>query len=116
MAQEFSVTSHFDGKDPVVTSIYIRLLASLRQFGDVQESPKKTSIHLDHKNGFAGVYTRRNYINLHFRTSDPIDSPRIDKVEQLSAKRFMHTVKLEAPEQVDAELLGWLLSAYNLAG
>ena len=116
MSQEFRLTSHFDGKAPVVTAIYIRLVASLRQFGEVRESAKKTSIHLDHSTGFAGVYTRKNYLNLHFRTSEKIDSPRIDKIEQLSGNRFMHTIKLEAPDQIDAELLGWLKGAYDLAG
>jgi hypothetical protein len=61
------------------------------------------------------VYTRRSYINLNFRTSAEITSPRIEKVEQLSASRFMHTVKLQSPDQVNAELLGWLRSAYDLA-
>ena len=116
MSTEFTVTDHFEGKDAVVTTIYTRLLDSLRQFGQVSESPKKTSIHLDNASGFAGVYTRKNYILLHFRTSSRIDNPRIDKIEQHSAKRFMHTVKLQSPDEIDAELLGWLKSAYELAG
>ncbi|MEO8397605.1 MAG: DUF5655 domain-containing protein [Chloroflexota bacterium] len=116
MSAEFTIADHFEGKDPVVTAIYTRLLDSLRQFGQVSESPKKTSIHLDKASGFAGVNTRKNYLLLNFRTSSKIDSPRIDKIEQHSAKRFMHTVKLQTPDEIDAELLGWLKSAYELAG
>ena len=111
----YKVSDHLQDKDPVVSAIYTRLLDSLRQFGTVTESAKKTSIHLDNRSGFAGVYTRKNAINLNFRTSTRIDSPRIDKIEQHSAKRFMHTVKLTSPDQIDAELLGWLKSAYELA-
>ena len=115
MSAEFTVADHFEGKDPVVTSIYQRLLDALRQFGQVSESPKKTSIHLDNASGFAGVNTRKRYLLLNFRTSSKIDSPRIDKIEQHSAKRFMHTVRLQTPDEIDTELLGWLKSAYDLA-
>jgi len=116
MSAEFTVASHFQGKEPVVEAIYIQLLKALRQLGEVTESSKKTSIHLDNHSGFAGVYTLRNAINLNFRTSEKIDSPRITKIEQHSAKRWMHTIKLQRPEDIDAELIGWLKSAYELAG
>ena len=112
----FTVGSHFDGKAPGVRAIYDCLLAELRAFGEVQEAPKKTSIHLDHANGFAGVYTLKDAINLRFRLDHRVDHPRIGKVEQLSARRFMHTVRLARVEDVDAQLLGWLKAAYDLAG
>ena len=116
MEKTFTVASHFEGKEPVVMQIYDHLLNILRQFGEVHEAPKQTSIHLDNANGFAGVYTRKNYILLHFRTDYPIDDPRITKHEQLSVRRFMHTVKLTQPSDVDPQLITWLQDAYKLAG
>jgi hypothetical protein len=88
----------------------------VREFGDVQEAPKKGSIHLDHNSGFAGVYPRKNYILLHFRTDYPIDTSRLLKQQQLSARRFKHTVRLDSDSQIDPELLSWLKDAYLLAG
>jgi hypothetical protein len=88
----------------------------LREFGEVKEAPKQTSIHLENASGFAGVYTRKSYILLHFRTDYKIDHPRITKCEQLSARRFKHTVKLEGESDVDAQLLNWLKDAYKIAG
>lgn len=116
MPDDYTIASHFEGKEPVAAEIYARLLESLRRFGQVVESPKKTSIHLDNRHGFAGVNTRKNYILLNFRTSARIDSARIEKIEQHSANRFMHTVKLQSPDDIDAELLGWLKAAYDLSG
>jgi len=116
MEKTFTIASHFEGKDPVVQQIYDHLLDRLRQLGEVHQAPKQTSIHLDNANGFAGVYTRKNYILLHFRTDYPIDDPRITKREQHSARRFMHTVKLTQAVDVDAQLLKWLEDAYKLAG
>lgn len=111
-----TIESHFDGKAEVVKSIYETLLTGLAPFGKVSAVPKQTSIHLDNASGFAGVYTRKNFINLHFRLTQKIDDPRIVKVEQLSARRFKHTVKIKAVSDVDQQLLDWLKEAYELAG
>jgi len=110
-----TIEPHFEGKEPIVRAIYDRLIASLKPFGAVKQSPKGTSIHLDNANGFAGVYTRKNYLLLHFRTDYKIEHPRITKIEQQSMRRFMHTVKLEKEGDIDAELLKWLKDAYALA-
>ena len=115
IVSDYSVSQHFEGKEAIVRAIYNCLLEKLRVFGAVQESPKKTSIHLDNGSGFAGVYTLKSAINLHFRTSQKIDHERIGTVEQLSARRFKHTVKLERVEDIDDTLLGWLKAAYELA-
>ena len=104
----------FVGKDEIVQAIYTRLLEALRTLGPVQEDPKKTSIHLVHKAGFAGVHPRKSYLYLNLRTDYPIDSPRIAKTEQVSKNRFHNELKLNSPDEVDEELLGWLKDAYVL--
>lgn len=76
--------------------------------------PKKTSIHLTRSVGFAGVHPRKSYLYLNIRTAYPIDSPRIAKSEQVSKNRFHNELKLTSPDEIDAELLGWLKDAYAL--
>ena len=49
---EFSISQHFENKNPVVKSIYERILKEARTFGRVTEEPKKTSIHLVNKCGY----------------------------------------------------------------
>jgi hypothetical protein len=110
----FKVTDHFKGKEPVVTEIYAKLIATCDKFGRVTQSAKKTSIHLDAKAGFAGVYVRRNYILLHVPLGRKLQSPRVAEVEQLSANRYKHTFKLTSPGDIDQELTGWLKEAYTL--
>jgi hypothetical protein len=53
----------FAGKDAVVRAIYDRLIGVLRTFGPFQEEPKKTSIHLVNKSGFAGVHLRKSSLS-----------------------------------------------------
>ncbi|MBP6391141.1 MAG: hypothetical protein KA175_03900 [Flavobacteriales bacterium] len=110
----YNEADHLDGKDKVVARIYEKLLNELNKFGPVRIEPKKTSIHLANHFGFAGVYTRSNYMNLEFHLDKRIQSKRIQKVEQASANRYHHVVKLNEPAEVDKELLGWLKRAYDL--
>jgi hypothetical protein len=113
---ETTISQHFEKKDPVVKSIYDRILKESRKFGAVTEEPKKTSIHLVNKSAFAGVATRRNALILNIKSSAPIRHARIAKSEQLSASRFHQEVKLTSPDEVDSLLVGWLKEAYQLSG
>src|SRR6476660_4173870 len=90
-----SVDSVFAGKAPESQATFNYLLKRLCEFGEINVSPKQTSIHLEKNSGFAGVHPRKNYFNLEFRTDFKIDDPRITRMQQLSARRFEHTVKLE---------------------
>lgn len=112
---DFTIEGHIATREPLVGDIYAKLMRELSAFGPVGEEPKKTCIHLTVRTGFAGVYPRKNYINLEFRTDYPIDNQRIVKSEQVSKNRYHHTVKLAEPEQVDKELLGWLRDAYAMS-
>ncbi|MCB9451890.1 MAG: hypothetical protein H6672_10650 [Anaerolineaceae bacterium] len=110
-----SVDSLFEGKAPELRSTFDHLIKQLRQFGDVKVAPKQTSIHLEKNSGFAGVHPRKTYFNLEFRIDHEIDNPRITRMQQLSARRFEHTVKLETESDVDEQLLKWLKDAYELS-
>ncbi len=110
-----SVDHLFEGKASELRVTYDHLIEQLRQFGDIKVAPKQTSIHLEKNSGFAGVHPRKNYFNLEFRIDYKIDDPRITRTQQLSARRFEHTVKLESESDVDEQLLKWLRDAYELS-
>jgi Domain of unknown function (DUF5655) len=111
----YTVEDQFIGKAPNVRAVYDSLLVHLRSFGSLYEEPKKTSIHLANKSGFAGVHTRKNYLILNIRSDHPIDSPRIIKSEQVSKSRYHQEVKLQNTDDIDGELLSWLKAAYDLS-
>lgn len=116
LSDEPRVEDHFAGKSPAVRAVYDRLLVSLRKIGPVQEEAKKTSIHLVRSSALAGVEVRKDYLLLNIKSDHPIESPRVTKAEQLSARRFHQRIKLAAPAEVDAELERWLADAYALSG
>jgi len=111
----FSVQQHFERRSPVVREIYDAIVSASRKFGPVTEDPKKTSIHLNNRTAFAGVATRRDFLILTVKSKQDISGPRIFKREQASANRWHLEIKLLRPEDVDAELTGWLREAYDLS-
>jgi hypothetical protein len=110
-----TVEGHFVGKDANLKAAYDKLITAVKIFGTVTEAPKQTSIHLEKNSGFAGVHPRKNSFNLEFRTSAPIEHPRITRELKLSAKRYEHTVKIESEADVDEQLISWLEEAYRLS-
>jgi hypothetical protein len=116
MMENFTLDSHFSGKEPFVRVLYDRLLSVLRKFGGVIEEPRKTSIHLVNVSAFAGVQTRGTYILLNIKADHKIESPRIHKADQVAAKRFHHRVKVASVNEIDNELIDWLHDAYKLSG
>lgn len=115
MSTEFTIESHFAGKEPVVRQVYDQLLARLATIGLVTAEPKKTSIHLNHVSALAGVATRKNYLLLNIKSAQPIRSPRIHKSEKVSASRYHQAIKLSQIAEIDDELIEWLRTAYALS-
>ena len=111
-----TIEQHFEGPSPVVRTVYDTIVAATREFGPVEEDPKKTSIHLNRKTAFAGIQTRRDFLILTIKSATDIDSSRITKREQTSANRWHHEIKICDAEEVDREILGWLKNAYDLSG
>lgn len=115
MTETHSVSDHFVNKDPAVRGLYDQLVSLLRTFGPIEEDPKKTSIHLNRTSALAGVETRKNYLLLNIKSDHAIKSPRIEKSERISAKRFHHKVKISSSNDFDEELKTWLREAYVLS-
>jgi hypothetical protein len=111
---EYTELDHLKNKSLVVTYIYNKLISELQKFGTLKIDPKQTSIHLGNRFGFAGVYTRTDYINLEVHLNHKLTGKRIAKVEQASTNRFHHTIKLTSEKDIDRELLSWLKEAYEL--
>jgi hypothetical protein len=111
-----AVEQHFEGRSPVVRDIYDTIVAAAREFGPVEQDPKKTSIHLNRKSAFAGIQTRKDFLILTVKATSDIDSPRISKRENTSACRWHHEIKIFNLDEVDNEIIGWLRNGYELSG
>lgn len=99
---------------PASRQLYKELLIALKPIGSFRTEVKKTSIHIVRNSAFAGVHPRKQYLLLTIKAAKPIRSPRIAKSEQVSKNRWHLEVKIAAAEEIDAELLNWVRTAYEL--
>jgi hypothetical protein len=111
-----TVKEHFENRAPEVKATYTAILKAAKTLGPVKEEAKKTSIHLVRKSAFAGVATQKSALILTLKSDSDVANKRIARREQASAHRWHFEIKLQAPEQVDREILAWLKKAYELAG
>lgn len=114
-------TALLKGKDPVVAETYGRLLAALRtRLGKaaVVVDPKGTCVHLNAgKDGsaFLGVHFRKSAVLLTVKSERPLKGPRVKKAQARSKTRCYNDVLVAAPEEIDAELLGWIEASHALS-
>ena len=105
----------FARSDPQVRTIVGALIERASELPGVVVDPKGTCLHLNRRTAFAGLHPRRNALLLNLRSSAPIESPRIRKVERASANRYHNELLIDSVEAIDGELLGWLAAAHALA-
>src|SRR4051812_45483468 len=101
-------------KQDLIIAIFTKILKEARKFGPVQVEIKKTCVHLKNRYGFAGIYIRNDHINLEIHLSHKLSGKKISKVDQASANRYHHVIKLMSVKDVDHQLLKWLKEAYEL--
>jgi hypothetical protein len=106
----------FARSEPEVRALATALIERARMLPDVAVDPKGGCIHLNRKTAFAGLHPRRNALLLNLRSSAPIESARIRKVEKVSANRYHNEMLVESAEAIDDELIGWIADAHALAG
>ena len=56
----------------------------------------------------------KDKMRVHFQLDHKIESKRIWKSAQISAKRFTYRVDVHNEEEIDDELLNWIKLAYSV--
>lgn len=74
----------------------------------------KTMILFKARAGFLSVQVRKAYLLLHFQLKREVDEFPIHKVQDFGNGRFNHFLYIEAPEDVDKQLLEWVIEAHGL--
>ena len=105
----------FARSEPHVRALVEALIARVRALPDVVVDPKGTCIHLNRRTAFAGLHPRRSALLLNLRSAAPIASPRIRKIERVSANRCHNELLVESAEAIDGELMEWIAEAHALA-
>ena len=107
-----SVESYLSGQPEERHATYRAALAVIRELGDVDIDPVSVGIMVKRARTFCELRPRRGAVELSFKMSRELGSPRVRKTLASSTHRRVHFVDLRTPEDVDDEVRRWLAEAY----
>lgn len=95
--------------------VHDAVLSAVTGFGDFENAPKKGYVSLRRKRQFAMVGPATNtQVEIGINARGLTESPRLKP--QPAGSMCNYKVRLAAVSEVDAELVGWLRTAYESAG
>ena len=110
------MTAQYKGKEHL-RAIHDTLRVAIGGFGDdIEFVPKKANVSVRRKVQFALIQPStktRMDLGIKIKGKDP--EGRLESSGPFGSM-CTHRVRLETPEDVDADVLGWLREAYNAAG
>ena len=105
----------YTGPKAALRPVHDQLLIALRQLGDFEEVPKKTYVSYRRKNQFAMIGPATNTkveVGLNMK-----GVKATGRLQELPAGQMCnYKVRLGDQSEVDAELIGWIRTAYEAAG
>ena len=110
-----SIDAHFEDKPPEIRALFDNLSARLGKFGPFRMDAVRSSINLAARHHFGGVRVLADGLRIGFILSQPVDHPRILRIERISPTIYAHRVKITRKEDLDATVLGWLKEAHARA-
>jgi len=109
--QVVPLQTHFEGRDEL-RAVFDAFVTAAEENGPITINATKSRITLQARMRFAAVEPRRDHLRAHLVLRRALESPRFIRVEHLPPDYFIHNLRLARPEDVDAELRGWLAEAY----
>jgi hypothetical protein len=104
----------YAGPKAALRPIHAKLLTAMRELGDFEEAPKKSYVSYRRKKQFAMIGPATNT-----RVEVGINAkglPATDRLQELPAGQMCnYKVKLTNADDVDAELIAWIKTAFEAA-
>ena len=105
----------YTGKKAELRPIHDKLMLAIGKFGDFEEAPKKTYVSYRRKKQFAMIGPATNTrVEVGLNVKDLEAADRL--LEQPAGRMCNYIVKLTDANEVNAELIAWIKSAYESAG
>jgi hypothetical protein len=109
-----TLAEHLQSKPEAIIALYHHLETVVQSLGPVLVVPEKTRIAFQVRMSFAAVMLKRHWIDGHVVLARRVESPRFRRVVTISPRNHVHTFRLSAPEEIDAELIAWIAEAYQV--
>ena len=104
------------GKDPI-HPIFTRLTSVIEELGgDVKAEPRQTYVAFSRVRQFAVLQpSTATRLDVGLVLPDAEETPRLRPAGSFGSGRISHRVSLAHEDEIDAELMGWLRDAYDVA-
>lgn len=110
-----AVDQLYQGPKAALRPVHDSVMAAINKFGPFEVTPKKAYISLRRRKQFAMVGpATKTTVEIGINANGLPAGDRL--VEQKPGGMCRYKVRLGSPEEVDAELVGWIRSAYDAAG
>jgi hypothetical protein len=104
---------YFATGPPFERPIFEAVMAGLADVGPIHVEPVSVGIFLKRSRGFAELRPMTKWMAVSFSLVRPLRSGRISRKVLPHGRRYHHVVNVRGPDEVDDELLGWLVEAYE---
>lgn len=105
----------YAGPKAALRPIHEQLMAAIERFGECEIAPKKGYVSLRRKKQFAMIGPATNTrVDVGLNMKDVAATSRLTALPP--GQMCQYKVKVTDPEEVDAELIGWLRRAFDSAG
>lgn len=112
----------FFAGDPAALAIHEAVAEAVRGLGGAEVRVGRSQVAFRRRRGFAYVWRPGRYVRsdvpavLSLALPERLESPRFKEVVHPSPGTWMHHLELGTPDEVDAEVEGWLAKARDAAG
>ncbi len=105
----------YSGNKASLRPLHDRLMSEIAKLGEFERAPKKSYLSMRRKKQFAmlGPATK-DAVELGLNVRDLPTAPRLKVIPP--GGMCQYAVRISTPAEIDAELLGWIRSAYEAAG
>ncbi len=110
---DLSVDEHLAGRSELAVSLYRAVEQAVADCGTFRVHAQQTRIAFIETMTFGGVKLARGWVDVSFITPQPIDDPRIRRLEVYGPTSFGSTIRLSALDELDADVRHWLCDAYG---
>ena len=105
--------AHFAGRHELLRVSFDKLIGALPS--PVQVEALRSVIVLSARRTFSYVTVQANRLLVGMFLESALDSPRVVKIDHVSARKCGSVVSVRDPADVDDELLAWMRQAYQHA-
>ena len=110
-----SKESLFSKRPQGLKDLYDKVESHVKKLGGYREETVRPDvIFFKTKNTFLAVKVKKDHLDVEFLLDHLEDVPPVSKYLQTSKNRVAHVVPVDAPEEINEQLINWIKASYAL--